>query len=241
MRDNTKTQKTKVKEESSTKKEVIKMLVAVGIIFGATFGGYFIMQISLGTNMPMVVVVSPSMEPTIMTGDLLFVKGPVYADIINGTHPDRTGDIIIYDSNDVWALPVSDPIVHRCVGKNYSITEHKYYFQAWGDNNGAADEGGVWIPQENVLGVVVGRVPYIGYIKIWLTNSGMAIPIMVFLGLLLVISIVYDITHPEDESEKSKDKKSRDVKGQQQRLDSTEEENNQVPVEFKDKDLDLGV
>ena len=56
-------------------------------------------------------------------------------------------------------------------------------------------------------GVVQTIIPKIGWVKIWLTEGGLAIPIIVILGFLLVISIVYDITHPE----KEKDEKEKEI------------------------------
>ena len=199
------------KKNAKWKKEGIKTIIIISIILVITFGGFFILKVIMNTEMPIVVVTSESMSPTIKTGDLLFVRGIPPEDIKNGTHEDKLGSIIIYDSYPFWhSDPNHDPIVHRVIGKWLNITEGKWYFKAQGDANSGPDPPhsvDYPIPEENIIGVVVGKIPYIGYIKIWLTDTGLAVPLIVILVLLLVISIVWDITHPEKEEEEGIEEK----------------------------------
>ncbi len=73
--------KTKMKNATDKEKKIVskkKIIIAVVMISVAFFGSflvYFILQISFNTESPIVVVISPSMEPQIHTGDLLFVMG----------------------------------------------------------------------------------------------------------------------------------------------------------------------
>jgi signal peptidase len=197
-------------KKSPKKKDLIIAGIIIFIAFFGTFGVFWIMKAALNTQIPLVVVTSGSMEPTIYRGDLLIVQGKDPADIKNGTIADRQGDIIIYDSEGLWSWSVGEPIVHRVVNKSYNEAEGRWYFVTKGDNNGDTDPPGSWaeipVPEERILGVVVTIIPKVGWVKIWLTDSGMGIPLIVILGILLIISIVWDLTHPEDEEKDEKEK-----------------------------------
>ncbi len=144
------------------------------------------------------------MEPTIYRGDVLFVKNVPPEEIIAGNHTTRTGDIIIYETQGLWLIPISEPVVHRVIAKTFSAGV--WYFTTQGDNNPAPDAYPV--PEDKVYGKVVGTIPKIGYVKLFLDDSGLAIPLLVFLAVLLVISIIWDYIHPE---KKDKDEQVTDA------------------------------
>jgi len=202
----------KKKETKIRKKDVIIGVSLIVFAFLGTWGTFAIMKVALKTEIPLVVVTSPSMVPAIEVGDMLVVEGKAPKDIINGSAIDKDGDIIIYDAKGLWPsykLPKDNqPIVHRVIAKWYNETEQKYYFITKGDNNEFPDyPDGVVIypvPEDHILGVVKTIIPKVGLVKIWLTEEGLAIPLIVILGILLVISIVYDITHPEQEEDEKK-------------------------------------
>jgi signal peptidase I len=136
------------------------------------------------------------MEPTIYRGDVLFVKNVPPGEIATGDHLARTGDIIIYETSGLWLFPISEPVVHRVVNKTY--TSGKWYFTTQGDNvytNPNPDSYPV--PEDKVYGKVVAIIPKIGNVKLFLDDTGLAIPLLGFLAILLVISIAWDYTHPE--------------------------------------------
>jgi signal peptidase len=199
--------KKKSKETQSTSKR--KIIIAVILIFFAFSGSfliYFILQISLNTNTPMVVVISGSMEPTILKGDLLFVQGKDPDLIKNGTIEGKEGDVIVFDAWNLpgWSFPPRDPVVHRVVDKWY---DGGWFFLTKGDANPTVDDAP--IPENRIFGVVVGRIPYIGWVKILLTDSGLLIPLLVIVSALLIISIIWDLFKKDEES---KDKKKEDKK-----------------------------
>ena len=66
------------------RKKIIIAIVMISIAFFGSFLVYFILQISFNTESPIVVVISPSMEPQIHKGDLLFVMGIDPENIKNG-------------------------------------------------------------------------------------------------------------------------------------------------------------
>ena len=92
-----------------------------------------------------------------------FNKGDIM--VLYGKKPNEitVGDVIVFRSNR------PDPIIHRVV-KRWEING-KYYFQTKGDHNSDSitsiglDETN--IPEDNLLGKAVFRVPLLGYIKIW--------------------------------------------------------------------------
>lgn len=195
-------------KKKSVKKKTIVAVLLLGFAFGGSFLIYFILQITLNTDTPMVVVVSGSMEPNIHQGDLLFVKGTDPNNIEAGSIEEQDGDVIVFDARGLWSGAPDEPIVHRVVDKWKS--GGKWYFLTKGDHNPGVDDAPV--PEDRVIGVVVGRIPYIGWVKIFLTDTGLFIPIMVILAALLTFSIVLDIIKPEEEREEKTKNKRRNAK-----------------------------
>ncbi len=178
----------------------------IAVIFGGTFGGYLILRAVMNTPVPIVVVTSGSMEPTIYKGDILFVQKVPGADIIPGSHVNRTGDVIIYETQGVWDFPLLEPVVHRVIDKNWS--NGRWEFRVQGDANSAPDgccdaehPNGYWIPEDKIYGKVVGIIPKLGWVKLFLDQTGITVPLLVILAAVLVLSIVWDAKHPEKPTE----------------------------------------
>ncbi len=193
----------KVKKPIPHKKIIIAVVMIVIAFFGS-FLVYFILQISFNTESPIVVVISGSMEPKIHKGDLLFVMGVDAEDIKNGTAEEQNGDVIVFDARGLWFGAPQEPIVHRVIDK-YNISD-TWYFRTKGDANLLQDQAPV--PESCVIGVVVGVIPYIGWVKIFLTDSGLLIPLLVIISALLIISIVSDILKSDDEDQDKTNKES---------------------------------
>ena len=191
------------RKEHSPKRKIITAIVLIIFAFSGSFLIYYIMQVSLNTNTPMVVVVSGSMEPNLLKGDLLFLKGKDPESIKNGTAEGKEGDVIVFNAQNLpgWIHAPSEPIVHRVIEKMYN---NGWFFLTKGDANPMPDNG--WVPETRIIGVVVGRIPYIGWVKILLTDSGLLIPLLVIVSALLIISIVWDIIKGDDEKSKNKSK-----------------------------------
>jgi len=195
-----------VKDSKKDKKPLPKkkIIIAVILITGSFLGSfllYFFLQIGLNTKIPVVVVVSGSMTPNINKGDLLFVKGTEPSNIMTGTIEDQTGDVIVFDALGLWPLAPSEPIVHRVVDK-YQIGD-TWYFSTKGDANLSVDP--VDVPEDRIFGVVVGIIPFIGWVKIVLADSGLLIPLLIIISAALIISIVWDIIKGEDKDQKNID------------------------------------
>ncbi len=207
------------KKKSSSKRKIIIAIVLIVFAFSGSFLIYFIMQITLNTTTPMVVVVSGSMEPTLYKGDLLFLKGKDPATIKNGTIIGKEGDIIVFDAHGLWINPPVDPIVHRVIDKKY---DNAWFFLTKGDANPSPDEA--WVPDNKILGVVVGRIPYIGWVKIILTDSGLLIPLLVIVSALLIISIIWDFVKKDDDGKSKKKGENRQLFDQKYMEDDSVEE-----------------
>ena len=108
-----------------------------------------------GTSMPIVSVVSESMEPILHKGDLL---------VVAGTQDPRVGDIVIYQ-NRCLAFPSQDKtIVHRI------INETPEGFVIKGDNNVSPDP--CIVRKEQIIGKVWVAVPLLGYPRLALYAVG---------------------------------------------------------------------
>ncbi len=202
---NLKNSKEKEKTPISHKKVIIAG-VMICIAFFGSFLLYFGLQVVLNTEAPIVIVVSGSMEPNIREGDLLFVAGANPEDIINGTAEDKNGDVIVFDARGLWVGAPEEPIVHRVVGKY--LNGDTWYFITKGDANSLPDQASV--PETRIIGVVIGGIPYIGWVKIVLTESGLLIPLLVIISVFLVISIIRDIFQEDDEDRDKNQKKIND-------------------------------
>ncbi|MHA1390920.1 MAG: signal peptidase I [Promethearchaeota archaeon] len=196
----------KVKKPVSRKKIIIAV-VMISVAFFGSFLVYFILQISFNTETPIVVVVSGSMEPQIHQGDLLFVMGREPENIKNGTIIDKDGDIIVFNAQGLWPSAPIEPIVHRVIDK-YQVGD-TWYFRTKGDANAIPDAEPV--PESRIIGVVVGGIPYIGWVKIFLTESGLLIPLLVVISALLIISIVRDIYKGDDDDQDEKNKDAQEI------------------------------
>ncbi len=200
MKNNHNNKSEKEEEKPKSKKRIIIAVVTIAFAFFGSFFAFFIMQITLNTETPVVVVESGSMEPTIYRGDLLIVRGIPASEIRNGTIEDMDGDIIVFDAQGVWSNPPAEPIVHRVVDKKFE--DGIWQFRTKGDNNLLTDQG--WVPEDNIFGVVVFKIPWLGWVKIFLTESGLLIPLLIIISALLIISIIYDIYKKYEKEDKDK-------------------------------------
>merc|ERR1719193_2079408 len=109
-----------------------------------------------GSESPIVVVLSGSMEPAFYRGDLLFLTD-------DKNQPIRAGEIIVFkiEGRDI-------PIVHRVL-KVHEKDDGSVKFLTKGDNNNVDDRGlyangQAWLSRKDVVGRARGFVPYIGIV-----------------------------------------------------------------------------
>ena len=191
------------------KNEYFKTVVAILLIVTIVLGFLFGLQIGLHTSYPALTVESGSMciqydgndnfwlslthpfDRTLSIGDIIIVQG-VNSKDLNTNYPNS--DIIVFHSP-------SDPsmlIVHRIVGTE--VVNGTTYYLTKGDGNGnpwpQTPQTGFdpWdsnsppgVPQSMVVGRVVMRIPWFGWITLFMRDNSWGLPVVIALILLLVI------------------------------------------------------
>ena len=125
------------------------------------------------------VVLSGSMLPTIKIKDVVVTKKIAEEKL-------EIGDIITFISPDQRFGGIS--VTHRIIDKVYDETDGIYKYRTQGDNNNIADS--IPVPNANILGKVILRIPKLGYIQDILSSKGGLI-ILVLIPCLAILS--YDI------------------------------------------------
>lgn len=183
------------------KNKIIKTVIIIAVIAGSVVGSYFLICLLWNTDTPITVVQGVSMEPTLYQGDLLFVKKPRdLGDIQAGSHENFTGDILIYKSPIRGFL-----VVHRVIDKKFE--NNTWYFRTQGDNNWHVDDGMLytsWLHEDYVKGIMIGVIPWIGNIGIFLRDSGIGIFLIIIIIGYIIISSVFE-SKPEEQEEKKKE------------------------------------
>ena len=84
--------------------------------------------------------------------------------ILQGTKPEnlKIGDIIVFEGGR------AKPIIHRIV--RIKVVDEKYYFTTKGDHNPESYAFEKDIPQDQVIGRAVFKIPLVGYVKIIAVN-----------------------------------------------------------------------
>uniref|UniRef100_A0A8C5STH2 Signal peptidase complex catalytic subunit SEC11 n=1 Tax=Laticauda laticaudata TaxID=8630 RepID=A0A8C5STH2_LATLA len=120
------------------------------------------LMVTTGSESPIVVVLSGSMEPAFHRGDLLFLTNRV-------EEPIRVGEIVVFriEGREI-------PIVHRVL-KIHEKQNGDIKFLTKGDNNAVDDrglykQGQHWLEKKDVVGRARGFVPYIGIVTILMND-----------------------------------------------------------------------
>lgn len=120
------------------------------------------LMVVTGSESPIVVVLSGSMEPAFHRGDLLFLTN-------YQVEPIRVGEIVVFkvEGRDI-------PIVHRVL-KVHEKENGEVKFLTKGDNNSVDDRGlyapgQMWLHKKDVVGRARGFVPYVGIVTILMND-----------------------------------------------------------------------
>jgi signal peptidase I len=128
---------------------LVYILIGVILAFGINHG----LALALSTDIPIVAVESGSMEPTFYRGDILVLYGAQAQDL-------DVGDIIVFSPSGG-----TTPVVHRIVELNNDGT-----FQTKGDANSGQLPFEKSIDYSQVHGEVMFIVPYLGWVKLAMTD-----------------------------------------------------------------------
>ncbi len=196
--------------KSVWKSEYFKTVIAIVLIVVVVFGLFFGLEFGLHTSYPALTVVSGSMsipydavdynflltlatpfDRTLSVGDIIIIQG-VNPNDLNTNYPNS--DIIVFhDPNDTATL-----IVHRIVsaqtynGQLYFITKGdgngnpwpqkpQYGYDEWDSNNPPG------VPASMVVGKVVMRIPWFGWITIFVRDDQWGLPAIITIIMLVAV------------------------------------------------------
>ncbi|OJJ55934.1 hypothetical protein ASPSYDRAFT_182856 [Aspergillus sydowii CBS 593.65] len=142
--------------------QLFPILWAVSSVFMA----WEALRILTGSQYPILVVTSGSMEPAFQRGDLIFLS--------NRQQIVRPGDIPV-----IWIPGKPLPMVHRAITVDYQVDVEgvlKQTILTKGDNN-AVDDRYMYVPgrpfalRDEVVGLVKGYVPKLGWASVALQGG----------------------------------------------------------------------
>lgn len=166
-------------------KELLRYGATFIVLITIFYGGTLILRRTLGTTNPMMVVISQSMVPTLGVGDFIFIRAIEDFNEVNAA-PSPEGDILVFLRPGFH----DEYIVHRAIRK--TKTEDGWVYTTKGDNNSFPD--GVPVPEKNVIGKVINRIPIIGYFSLFIkTMKG-----FLLVAFYMVVSFFYDYILPKE-------------------------------------------
>lgn len=124
---------------------------------------------------------SDSMAPTIKRGDLVIVK-------LGGPETAKTGDIVTFADDEAGLITVT----HRLIEEGVDATGETF-IQTQGDANNTPDSP---VDGQQMIGVVVGRVPFAGTAVHFLRNHGWFVLIVV--AVVIAASYIIHSVHKRD-------------------------------------------
>ncbi|KAK4134437.1 signal peptidase complex catalytic subunit SEC11 [Trichocladium antarcticum] len=161
-------------------RQAAAQLMNFGLILSTAFMMWKGLSVISDSPSPIVVVLSGSMEPAFQRGDLLLLWNRNFFSETN------VGEIVVYNvkGKDI-------PIVHRVVRKFGAGPQAKLLTK--GDNNAADDtelyaRGQDYLNRKDIVGSVVGYMPFVGYVTIMLSEHPWLKTVMLgLMGLVVVL------------------------------------------------------
>jgi len=145
-----------------SKRQLLYQVLNFGMIVSSALMIWKGLMVVTGSESPIVVVLSGSMEPAFHRGDLLFLTN--YKE-----DPIRVGDIVVFkvEGRDI-------PIVHRVL-KLHEKEDGSVKILTKGDNNSVDDRGlyapgQLWLQKKDIVGRARGFVPYVGIVTILMND-----------------------------------------------------------------------
>ncbi|KAM0897136.1 hypothetical protein ACQ4PT_022750 [Festuca glaucescens] len=162
-------------------RQVLSQIISLGMIVTSALIIWKGLMVATGSESPVVVVLSGSMEPGFKRGDILFLT--------MSNEPIRTGEIVVFniDGREI-------PIVHRVIKVHERQESAEVDILTKGDNNFGDDrllyaQGQLWLQKHHIMGRAVGYLPYVGWVTIVMTEKPIIKYLLIgALGLLVITS-----------------------------------------------------
>ncbi len=169
--------------------EVAKTALILALVVGGEYALFFGLRAAFRTEyLPFHPVSSESMVPTLKVGDLIMVTGTEPRNV-------KVSQIIVFHNPRNHEML----IVHRVM--RIIEKDGVLYFETKGDNNPGADSWSPYpgVPERLLVGVVIGTIPYVGHVILFLKE-----PIgMMGIVLLTALVVIYEFVIPLTRRRKS--------------------------------------
>jgi signal peptidase I len=209
---------TKKDSRKKTIKDIIEIVIFLGIAVLLVFSFNWILAAALKTDIPLVVVTSESMEPTYygsnrashggtndIRKDMLVVRGMEPSEI-------KVGDVIVFYRVLITNTSLLDydrePIVHRVNAIYYNSSADVFWFTTKGDNPVTNDDyitspdiGELTIHQDRVIGKIVGRIKYLGGLVSYFRTPRGRIVLIVCVAAIFAVTFLFGSFGKEENDE----------------------------------------
>ena len=162
-------------------RQLVLQLVSLGLIVTSALVIWKSLMIFTGSESPVVVVLSGSMEPAFYRGDILFLYLAKRSTVV--------GEIVVFN---IAGREI--PIVHRVIRAHGRLRGERQDILTKGDNNYSDDTvlyaaGQDWLHEEHIMGRAVGFLPHVGRVTIIMNDYPyVKYAVIGLLGLLVVTS-----------------------------------------------------
>jgi len=187
------------------KNEYVKTLILLAIVVLGVLIFWFGIKLALKTDYPVLAVASGSMRPTLEIGDLIIIQGGLKGEEIKAApkNAPEPGDIIVFDRVRLAPFQAGELYVHRAIDRTQDPTTGKWYFRTQGDYNSGADhwydeDGNLlpyngMIPEDYIVGKVVGKIPWLGNVALFLRSSGGMFIIIILIVFIILIEFILPV------------------------------------------------
>jgi len=176
------------------KNSYVRAAILVFVVLGSVIAFWFCLKVASKSEYPLLPIDAEGMRPTLNTGDLVVVLGVSDASEIKVGEKSE-GDIIVFrrPSNP------DELIVQRAINK--TLVDDVWYVRTQGDNasspawwskgQNAGDTWGDGLFHEKFLvGKVVGKIPYLGYIPLYVNAFLQTPEVAMFLFIALMFLVI---------------------------------------------------
>jgi signal peptidase I len=182
----------RLKSSRLWKKRYIRIAISALLVLISIIAFWFCLKVTLKSEYPLLPIDAGGMKSTLNIGDLIIVQGVSDASEIEAEKPD--GDIIVFRK----PINPDELIVQRAINK--TVVDGVWYFRTQEDNasspyrcskglNAEDTWGDGYFHQKFLIGKVVGKIPYLGYISMYV-SAFLRTPEAMFLVIVLLCFVI---------------------------------------------------